>query len=58
MEDGDHIKVLVINVDTTNAMLDWGFVEAARQKMREAFDGDVRPYVLHFRYPTQAPVAQ
>jgi len=46
---GNHVKVLVLNVDTTSAMLNFQFVEEATRQIREVFAGEIRPYVLHFR---------
>ncbi len=47
---GDHMKVFVINVDSTNAVLPFDFVGNAEQEIREVFGNNVRPYVLHFRH--------
>lgn len=46
------LRVLVVNVDTTTAMLSLDFVRKAKAEIREVFREDVEPYILHFRHPT------
>jgi hypothetical protein len=50
MPADDHVRALVINVDSTTAMLSSDFFEKAQQEIRDVFVGSVRPYVLHFRH--------
>jgi len=44
-----HVRALVVNVDSTTAMLSSDFFEKAQQEIRDVFMENIRPYVLHFR---------
>jgi hypothetical protein len=51
MKDPQRLKVLVINFDSPSGSISEDYVRDAKNVMRAAFNDDVRPYFLFYRYP-------